>query len=85
MLAADIKIVGDLAFLLHFLGMNPAASTHGNPWIWIDDSGDENVVVWREADEYFLHSHVLPPKESKWWSEVQWPWACECCGDTIHS
>ena len=90
-LSCDIFSTGDLAFILHFFGMNTASSTHGNPWVIrvevVDEqSGTKGIVVkWRETVNYYLHSHVLPPKECDWWKDVEWPWVCDCCGEAFES
>ena len=87
MISCDLFMTGDMAFLLSMLGLNPAASTYGNPWVYhVPSEEDENkkVFVWRKADDYYLHGHVLPPRESNFWKQNQddlWPWICDCCGD----
>ena len=81
--------IGDVAFLLHILGMNVAAATHGNPWVYVlreeEDLETSEDIVWREADDYYLHSHCLPPEGAPFWLEREWPWICDCCGEVFES
>ena len=87
----DIFATGDLAFILHFYGMNPASSTHGNPWMYTLEVTNERTktitkqIVWKKTEDYYLHSHTLPPKECDWWQSVTWPYTCDCCGEAFDS
>ena len=55
----EMYCTGDLAFLLSFLGLNPAASTYGNPWIVRVEEDD--TVIWREDADLWLLGHDPPP------------------------
>ena len=74
---------------MHMLGMNVAAATHGNPWVCVlreeEDLETSEDIVWREADDYYLHSHCLPPEGAPFWLEREWPWICDCCGEVFES
>ena len=62
-------MTADMAYGLSQLGLNPAGSTFGNPWIRQFD--EDGKPVWREDDECHVLSHVPPPSG--------FPFACFGC------
>ena len=49
---------GDMAFGLSLYALNPAASTHGNPWLVRLDDGS---IQWRTDESLYLLAHEVPP------------------------
>ena len=58
-LKVELFCTGDLAFLLSFLGLNPASSTYGNPWIV--EIKENGTVIWRKDEDMYLLGHDPPP------------------------
>ena len=70
----DMFMTGDLAFLLSIFGLNPAASTYGNPWV--TDINTDGTVIWREDVDMYLLSHETPPGHC---FDKDGPIACPAC------
>ena len=69
-IAASMYTTADMAYGLSQFGLNPSASTYGNPWITEFDSA--GLPVWRGDDDQYLFSHVKPP-------HLDFPFTCDCC------
>ena len=71
----DFFWTGDMAFGLSQLGLNPASSTYGNPWGYLDEAGN---WVWRSDEDCYLLSHKPTPNHGEITKDN--PVKCRICG-----
>ena len=62
-----------MAFGLSFFALNPAGSTHGNPWLVM---GKDGKVTWRTDESLYVLAHEAPPG---WKLSESNPIKCPAC------